>query len=442
MRICIFEDAKADDLYPISLLRPVFELRCGAISLRERIRRSYAGATRTGAQPCARTDCYFVREHLAPTYRRSADGPVNDPAALRGDDLLLINGRLLALGDMPAATGGDEIGACGDGVAYARLSAATVAGLEGVEPLALIERARAKVKTIAAPHNLIGYPWHLVEHNADCIAADFEALPRKGVHGEMAEMSVIYGDRDLAYVAPGAQVHPLVVLDTHGGPIIIEEGVKVLPHTRIEGPSYIGRDTHIVGGKIRAGCSIGPMCRVGGEVEDSIIHGYTNKYHDGFLGHAYVGEWVNLGALTTNSDLKNDYRHVEVYVRGELVNSRSTKTGCFIGDHTKTSIGTLFNTGTVVGVGCIILGGSEILPKYIPSFAWYYNGHIARGGGFDAFLETARTAMGRRKVTLTDDDIELLRQVREMTKPERSEAIRRAREHGRPVRQAQGRARP
>jgi UDP-N-acetylglucosamine diphosphorylase/glucosamine-1-phosphate N-acetyltransferase len=415
MTICIFEDAKADNLYPLSLLRPTFELRCGAISLRQRILRSYPGVVAA----------YFVREHLAPTYRRSADGPVNDPSALKDDDLLLINGRLLALGEMPAAGGDDEIGMCGDDIAYARLSAATVAGLEAAQPLALIERA--EVKTVAAPQDLIGYPWHLVEHNADCIAADFDALPRKGVHGEMAELSVIYGPRDRAYIAPGAQVHPLVVLDTHGGPVIIEEGVRVLPHTRIEGPSCIGRDTHIVGGKIRAGCAIGPMCRVGGEVEDSIIHGCSNKYHDGFLGHAYVGEWVNLGALTTNSDLKNDYSSVEVYVRGELVNSRSTKTGCFIGDHTKTSIGTLLNTGTVVGVGCVILGGSEILPKYIPSFAWYYNGHIARGGGFDAFLETARTAMGRRNVALTDDDRELLRQVREMTKPERSEAIRRAR---------------
>jgi UDP-N-acetylglucosamine diphosphorylase/glucosamine-1-phosphate N-acetyltransferase len=418
MRICIFEDDKADNLYPLSLLRPTFELRCGAISLRERILRGY---------PFARDACYFVRDYLSPVYRRAAGKPVNDPAWLKRDGLLLVNGRMLALGDWPAAQGGDEIGMCGDDVAYARLSAATVAALDAADPPALIEQARSKVKTVNAPQTLISYPWALIEHNNECIAADFGALPHKGVHGELGQMSVIYGDKEMAYVAPGAQVHPLVVLDTHAGPVIIDEGAKVFPHTRIEGPSYIGRGAHIVGGKIREGCSIGPMCRVGGEVEESIIHGYSNKYHDGFLGHAYVGEWVNLGALTTNSDLKNDYGNVEVYVRGELVNSGSTKVGCFIGDHTKTSIGTLFNTGAVVGVGCIILGGSGILPKHVPSFAWYYNGHIAKGGGFDGFIDTARTAMGRRGVTLTDEDIELLRTARKMTKAERSEAIRKAR---------------
>jgi len=417
MRVCIFEDAATDNFQPLNLLRPTFELKCGAITLRERILRGYPGAQ----------VCYFVREHLAAVYRRSAGAPVNDANALRGDDLLLINGRMLTLGDWPPAKGDDEIGARGDDIAYARLRGATVEACGACDALSLITWAQEKVRSVPAPQKLVSYPWHLIEHNGQCIAADFAALPDRGVHGELAEMSVIYGPQDQVYVAPGAQVHPLVVLDTHGGPVIIEQGAKIFPHTRIEGPSYIGAGTHIVGAKIREGCAIGPVCRVGGEVEESIIHGYTNKYHDGFLGHAYVGEWVNLGALTTNSDLKNDYGNVEVYVKGELVNSGSTKVGCFIGDHTKTSIGTLFNTGTVVGAGCIILGGSEILPKYIPSFAWYYNGHIAKGGGFDAFLDTVRTAMGRRGAPLTEQDIELLRAVRELTKQERNEAIRKAR---------------
>jgi len=418
MRVCVFEDAGSDNLYPVNLLRPTFELRCGAVSLRERILRGYSGAQ----------VCYFVREHLAAVYRWQIGAPVNDADSLRGDDLLLINGRTLALGGWPQGAGDDEVGLCGDDVAYARLRSGTAATLGASDAISLVERAKQKVKTVAAPQTLITYPWHLIEHNGECIAADFAALPQTGVHGEVAEMSVIYGPKDQVYVAPGAQIHPMVVLDTHGGPVIIEEGAKVFPHTRIEGPSYIGRGTQIVGGKIREGCSIGPGCRVGGEVEESIIHGYSNKYHDGFLGHAYVGEWVNLGALTTNSDLKNDYGNVEVYVKGELVNSGSTKVGSFIGDHTKTSIGTLLNTGTVIGVGCLILGGSEILPKHIPSFAWYYNGHVAKGGGFDAFLGTARTAMGRRGVELTDHDVELLRAAREMTKEERNEAIRRARQ--------------
>ena len=109
------------------------------------------------------------------------------------------------------------------------------------------------------------------------------------------------------------------------------------------------------GGKIRAGTTLGPDCRIGGEVEASIVQGHSNKYHDGFLGHAYVGEWVNLGAGTQNSDLRNDYGEVTVTVNGRLVRTGQTKVGCFLGDHTKTGLGTLLNTGTSVGVFCNLL---------------------------------------------------------------------------------------
>ena len=109
----------------------------------------------------------------------------------------------------------------------------------------------------------------------------------------------------------------MVVIDAEHGPVYLDEGVEVHPFTRIEGPCYVGRNSILLGCKCREGNSIGPMCRVGGEVEESIIHGYSNKYHDGFLGHAYVGQWVNLGALTTNSDLKNDYSNVSIVLDGQ-----------------------------------------------------------------------------------------------------------------------------
>jgi hypothetical protein len=170
------------------------------------------------------------------------------------------------------------------------------------------------------------------------------------------------------------------------------------------------------------------MCRVGGEVEESIIHGYSNKYHDGFLGHAYVGEWVNLGALTTNSDLKNDYGTVEVYVQGKPVDSQDTKVGVFIGDHTKTGIGCLFNTGTVVGMMSLLIPDGEPFPKTIPSFCWYFRGRVSRGRGLKPLIETARIATGRRNVELTEADAELFEKLYQITKPERDEAIKKGRE--------------
>jgi UDP-N-acetylglucosamine diphosphorylase/glucosamine-1-phosphate N-acetyltransferase len=219
----------------------------------------------------------------------------------------------------------------------------------------------------------------------------------------------------------------MVVLDSTGGPITVEDGVTIFPHSRIEGPCHVGQDTQIVGGKIREGCSIGPVCRVGGEVEEAIIHGYSNKYHDGFLGHAYVGEWVNLGALTTNSDLKNDYSTVEVKLNGQPIDTNDTKVGSFIGDHTKTSIGTLFNTGSIVGMMTNILGGSEILPKTIPSFCLFANGKAFKGFGLRKLLQTAETAMGRRKVAFTEADRSMLTHAYELTKDERQEAVKKSR---------------
>src|SRR5262249_705025 len=139
---------------------------------------------------------------------------------------------------------------------------------------------------------------------------------------------------------------------------------------------YVGPRTHILGAKIRKGTTLGPNCRIGGEVEASIIQGNTNKYHDGFLGHSYVGEWVNLGAGTQTSDLRNDYADVHVTVAGERVATGLNKVGCFIGDHTKTGLGVLLNTGTTVGVFCNLLPAGRLLPKCIPSFCSCWKGAL------------------------------------------------------------------
>ena len=237
----------------------------------------------------------------------------------------------------------------------------------------------------------------------------------------------MYGPEDRVYIGEGAEIHPYVVIDTRNGPVIVDRGTEVHPFTRIEGPSYIGPNCTLLGAKIREGCSFGPVCRIGGEVEESIVQGYSNKYHDGFLGHAYVGEWVNLGALTTNSDLKNDYSTVQVYLKGKLVDTGELKVGSFIGDHTKTSIGTLLNTGTTIGIMCNIVGVGALPPKYVPPFSLFVNGKITKGLGFKALLETARTSMSRRKIELSAEEEHLLRAIYEATKEERREAVKKYR---------------
>jgi UDP-N-acetylglucosamine diphosphorylase/glucosamine-1-phosphate N-acetyltransferase len=151
--------------------------------------------------------------------------------------------------------------------------------------------------------------------------------------------------------------------------------------------------------------SIGPVCKVHGEVEETVVLGYSNKAHDGFLGHAYLGMWVNLGALTTNSDLKNNYGDVRVWTPGGETDTGSRKVGCFLGDHVKTAIGTMINTGTVVEAGANIFGGMP--PKYVPPFSW---GDPGGEYDIDRFLETAAIVLGRRDVELGGGQRALLRE--------------------------------
>ena len=164
-------------------------------------------------------------------------------------------------------------------------------------------------------HNL----WELVQHNGEQIVADWQTAPPAFVVESKCEEHVglaIVGPRDHVLIHPSARLDPMVVADATGGPIVIDHDAVVTAFTRLEGPCFIGPRTQVHGAKIRAGTTLGPNCRIGGEVECSIVQGHSNKYHDGFLGHAYVGEWVNLGAGTQNSDLRNDYGEISVTVNG------------------------------------------------------------------------------------------------------------------------------
>jgi UDP-N-acetylglucosamine diphosphorylase/glucosamine-1-phosphate N-acetyltransferase len=173
-----------------------------------------------------------------------------------------------------------------------------------------------------------------------------------------------------------------------------------------------------VGGKIEGGTSIGPVCRIGGEVEGSIFLGYSNKYHQGFLGHSYVGEWVNLGALTTNSDLKNNYSSVKVVLDGSPIDSGLTKVGAFIGDHVKTGIGTLLNTGVSIGFASNLFGGGMVKQKYIPAFIW---GSAEKQEEYqlEKATQTARMVMKRRDKELVKQENVLFKKIFQLTEKER-----------------------
>jgi len=226
----------------------------------------------------------------------------------------------------------------------------------------------------------------------DC--ADLKAAPSTGV----PDGCVVLGDAS-DVVVMGAAVEPGVVFDVRGGAVVLEPGVEVRHGTRLEGPVFVGAHSKVLGGFIRAS-TFGPECRVRGEIASSVFLGYANKSHDGFVGHSVVGHWVNLGAMTTTSNLKNTYGLVRLEIAGERIETGRQNLGTLFGDHAKTAIGTMLATGTVVSAGANVFG-APTPPKYVPPFAWGAEGaeRLTREG----FLRVAERVMIRRNVPLTAD---------------------------------------
>jgi len=421
MRLILIDSLRENrsNFYPLVLGRPIWELRCGISSLADKL------VAKINPDEIA----YFVPDYMAAYYKTQVEKPVNDVTTLAGDDLLLLDPSVKAVDFDVAATGPSEIGINEQGqVLYARISEKDVDGLKAADIEQFVASAKASLPNVKCRLSCWEYTWDLVLANAEEVTSEFAALGQHGLEGDVEEPLAIRGSKKDIYVAPGARIHPMVTLDAEHGPIYVNEGAEIHPFSRVEGPCYIGKNSLLLGAKCREGNSIGDFCRVGGEVEESIIHGYSNKYHDGFLGHSYVGEWVNLGALTTNSDLKNDYSNVSVMLDGRRsVDTGSTKVGSLIGDHAKTSIGTLLNTGSYVGAMALVMATGKPLPKHIPSFGWFIEGNVTKGFGKGRLYETAKTAMSRRGCQWSERTEAMWDAVFEITSPVRKAAIKKGR---------------
>jgi len=321
-RLFIFEDDKYGRFFPLTCNRPVYELLCGTRRIREKIQSVFPEAELT----------LLCRDHLKSVLKVGTGHRVNDLGVADQDEILLVNGRILAKPDLRKELefseaerfyfrGEDLVGWTGRGEGFRSLASSFGSlFLKGQ-----VKTLKSKVKFLELDASLVGYIWDLVSRNGSEIVADFDLLKpdldfkNMFKRCQVDEQALTY-DVEKVYIGKDSQIDGQVVLDAREGPILIGERVTIQPHTRVSGPCYIGDDCVLVGGKVR-GSSIGPVCRIGGEVEESVFLGYSNKYHEGFLGHSYVGEWVNLGALTTNSDLKNNYGPVKVMVEGSLTDS-------------------------------------------------------------------------------------------------------------------------
>jgi UDP-N-acetylglucosamine diphosphorylase/glucosamine-1-phosphate N-acetyltransferase len=418
--VCIFEDPGYAGFLPLVYSRAVFELRCGILALWEKITKDYAG------------DVGFfcvARSYVAQGLSERLGFPVNRVADFSGETMLFINGRLLAPPALSQLLPVEGRPACflsdGELVAF-RVDQSTLRE-RFADPEAFLASDFSQKIVEELPANvvkttLLRFPWEIVSNNPGQIGVDFDMSRQGGrIEGELDERAVIYNARAV-HISPGARIDAGVVIDARGGPVFVGTDARVSAFSRIEGPCSIGENCILVGGKITGGCSFGPCCRVGGEVEQTIFQGYSNKYHEGFIGHSYLGEWVNLGALTTNSNLRNTYTNVTVVVEGRPVQANTLKVGTFVGDFTRTGIGTLLDTGSSLGFSTNVFGGKGVLPKYIPSFVWG-DGESFAEYILEKAMATAQRMMDRRGVAWTSSSAELMNRVFELTKEERHKLV-------------------
>ena len=444
--VIIFEDNGASNLNPLALTRPVFELLCGMASLWENIvKRFYSGADVS----------FLCRDYLKEVLHNKVNAKINDLSNI--ENALFVNGRILASSsELPSIDGDEEIGIQDGVIVYARLKGDNVTSLTDAisdDPNQLVD----KLNSLDVPKKeisgvkLLKYLWEFISNNAEAISADFKfyAKPQnskgaieKGVFVRVKnEGKIVIYDAEEAtklvkegklplYVGEGSRIFPNVTIDLTGGPVYVGAFTDIRPPSLIDGPCCITdntgtskKTTIIDGGLIRSGCTLGPVCRVGGELEESIIQGYTNKHHAGFIGHAYLGEWVNVGAMATNSDLKNDLSDVKVPVNGKVTDTGDLKVGCFIGDHSKLGIGALLTTGTVVGIMTNVLSSADLPPQYVPSYCFYRENRLSKGFRPKTLIETAARVMSRRAVTQTPADVKLLEKVYQMVEAERDEEV-------------------
>jgi UDP-N-acetylglucosamine diphosphorylase/glucosamine-1-phosphate N-acetyltransferase len=357
--------------YPFGDCRPVCELRAGIWRIRERWEAVAEGETAAVFGPAHLRP--FV-EAGTPPVRPAA--PVEGPAIVGRSDFAP-SGEPPELGDGPARLVNDGV-AVGWWVPQGHRWEGGEAGGAAVE--------------------LAGLPLHgaydlvtALEHFLQPDAADFTNERGDGV----PEGCTVIGD-PADVVILGGQVEPGVLFDVRDGVVVVEQDARVAAGTRLEGPVFVGPGSQILGDTIRWSV-VGPRCKVRGEVSATVFGGYANKAHYGFLGHTVVGHWVNLGAGTTTSDLKNTYGEVRLRVGPRSIETGRQFLGSLVGDHAKTAIGTQLDTGTVVGCGANVFGAVRP-PKYVRPLAW---GDTPDRVTRDAFLTVARRVLPRRGIEVT-----------------------------------------
>ena len=378
MSLVFVDDIVANDFHPFALSRPCCELRAGALLVRQRWEMA-AGDQTAG---------FIGGPHLTDF---DEPGAASFLSGMIPAGTILVNSRCaVGLAGLPAG----DAWSCDGKLAAVRLR-------NPVNASDILQDGRmdswlSGETAVEIQGRWLDQVWDLIRHLPELLTADITTL------GERIEQTSVPHATTmgpyLTYIERGARIEPMVLLDASGGPILVRRGTTIQSFSRLVGPCIIGEETIVNGGRV-ATSSIGERCRVHGEVSVSVFTGHSNKGHDGFIGHSVLGRWVNLGAGTVNSNLKNNYSDVSLWTPRGIERTGMQFLGAFLGDHVKTAIGTRLTTGAVVGIGANVYG-TGLTSRYVPPFAWGLD--ESDKWELEPFLETVGRMMQRRDMTLSE----------------------------------------
>ena len=388
MNIYLYETrTSALKLEPLCSTRPIFDLKCGAFSVLERIKKIFPNDSIT----------VFIRNELKGLIDEK--NKININPEIVKDGLWLNSNIIWNQSLIEKFKNKHNVFSIKDinvGF-YLSEKKGNQWILKGGPVEILFSNFDSNLKKISISKNeCIEYLWDCIYNNSHMLVSDTRYFKMGSINCSYEEKFFLINEKNIV-IPKSAIIRTGAILDAKSGPVIISENVMIEPGAYLEGPLFIGEGVTIKAcSKILKGSYIGPGCKVGGEIIETIFQGWSNKQHDGFLGHSYIGEWVNLGAGTNNSDLKNNYSTVKIFINNKEFDSKQLFIGLFMGDHSKSAIATKFNTGTIVGVGSNIIF-SSFPPKNLKPFSWYNDINIVKHD-FKKFVETAkRTKLRRNK---------------------------------------------
>ena len=395
MQYILFDGPVRKQMLPFAHTRPVADIRCGILTLRERWEYLLGNTTTT----------------LTEDYLQNAF-----PSTATNDNNIYINGAIIANEELVAAISilQPEEALIQDSTVIAVKTASV---LQHEKELEFIQN-NCKTISYGGPLFQLNNVWDVFAQNEKALRADFELLTKNKSTQQLPNYVTAIGKANI-FIEEGAKIYPCII-NAEAGPVYIGKDAEVMEGAIIRGPFALGEHATLkMGAKVYGGTTIGPSCKVGGEISNVVFFANSNKGHDGFLGNAVIGEWCNLGADTNCSNLKNNYDEVKIWSEHQ---NKSIKTGLqfcglLMGDHSKCGINTMFNTGTVVGVACNIYGGG-FPPTFIPSFSWGGAENMVTHR-IEKALDTANRMMTRRNKSLSKAEENVLQYIFDKTTKQR-----------------------